>query len=190
MLPLGYRAEGYRIVPQYPPGLPLMMAAARLVGGQCAMFWIVPLCGGALVLATYAMGVRIGRPAIGLAAAWIVATSPAMLFMLMAPMSDVPAAAAWAGAIACVRGDRAGGAAAALAILIRPHLAPLAGVIALWLGGGNRLLPRVRASLPPESEMVSDVLVRTRALLFGVAAAIGALAVALVNARLYGSPVR
>ncbi|HXI27677.1 MAG TPA: hypothetical protein VNG89_04630, partial [Vicinamibacterales bacterium] len=53
LLPLGYRAEGYRIVPQYPPGLPLLMAAAKLAAGQCAMFWVVPICGAALVLATY-----------------------------------------------------------------------------------------------------------------------------------------
>ncbi|HJZ70432.1 MAG TPA: hypothetical protein VKE51_01765 [Vicinamibacterales bacterium] len=175
-LPLGYRAaDGSRIVPQYPPGLPLMMAAAKLLGGQCAMFWVVPLCGGALVLATYAIGVRIDRPAIGLASAWIVATSPAMLFMLMAPMSDVPAAAAWAVAIAGALGDTAaaatiGGAAAALAILIRPNLAPLAAVIALWLAVAS--------------------LTRVRALAFGLAASIGALAVALVNARLYGSPLQ
>jgi len=96
--PLGYRPEpaGYRIVPSYAPGLPMLMAVAKAMAGECAKFWIVPLAGGLLVLATYWIGVRIGRPWIGLAAAWLVATSPTMLFMLMAPMSDVPAAAAWA----------------------------------------------------------------------------------------------
>jgi hypothetical protein len=69
--PLGYRPEpdGYRIVPQYAPGLPLLMAGFKAVAGQCAMFWVVPLCGGALVFATYAIGRRIGRPVVGLAAA-------------------------------------------------------------------------------------------------------------------------
>src|SRR6185295_18195729 len=142
LLPLGYRAEGSRIVPQYPPGLPLLMAAAKLAAGQCAMFWVVPICGAALVLATYAIGARIERPAIGLAAAWIVATSPTLLFMLMAPMSDVPAAAAWAVAVACALGGTRSsaamaGAAAALGILIRPNLAPIAGAIALWLALGQ-----------------------------------------------------
>src|SRR5262249_5897406 len=136
-LPLGYRPEpdGYRIVPQYPPGLPLMMAGAKLVAGQCAIFWIVPVCGGVLVAATHAIGMRLQRPAVGLAAAWIVATSPTLLFMAIAPMSDVPAAAAWAVAIACVLGETrvsaiAGGVAAAIAIMIRPNLAPLAAVLA------------------------------------------------------------
>ena len=113
--PLGYRPEpdGYRIVPQYSPGLPLLMAGFKLMAGQCAMFWVVPICGGLLVLATYAIGRRLGRPIVGLAAAWIVATSPTQLFMLMAPMSDVPAAAAWAVAVACALGQTPASAGAA-----------------------------------------------------------------------------
>ncbi len=109
--PLGYRPEpdGYRIVPQYSPGLPLLMAAFKLAAGQCAIFWVVPVCGGILVFATYAIGRRLGRPIVGLAAAWIVATSPTLLFMLMAPMSDVPAAAAWAVSVAFALGRNAAG---------------------------------------------------------------------------------
>jgi hypothetical protein len=172
--PLGYRPEpdGYRIVPMYAAGLPMMMAVAKAIAGQCAIFWVVPMCGGALVFATYAIGRRLGRPLVGLAAAWIVATSPAMLFMLMAPMSDVPAAAAWAVAVACVLGGSwpaalAGGVAAAIGILTRPNLAPLAGVVALWLLWQRRFTPF---------------------LCFAASAAVGAAAVAAINARLYGSP--
>ena len=138
--PLGYRPEpdGYRIVPQYSPGLPLLMAAFKAIAGQCAIFWVVPICGGVLVGATYAIGRRLGRPIVGVAAAWLVATSPTVLFMLMAPMSDVPAAAAWAVSVACALGQTplaafSAGVAAAVAILIRPNLAPIAGIIFLWL---------------------------------------------------------
>jgi hypothetical protein len=175
--PLGYRPEpdGYRIVPQYSAGLPLLMAAFKLIAGQCAVFWVVPLCGGVLVLATYVIGRRIGRPLVGVAAAWIVATSPSMLFMLMAPMSDVPAAAAWAVAVACVLGHApldagAAGVAAAVAILIRPNLAPLAAVIAVWI-------------------MWRDPAKWSRVLCFVLPAAAGAIAVAMINTRLYGSPL-
>ena len=176
--PLGYRPEpdGYRIVPSYAPGLPMLMAAAKAVAGECAKFWIVPLAGGLLVLATYGIGVRIGRPWVGVAAAWLVATSPTMLFMVMAPMSDVPAAAAWAIAVVLALGETpiaaaGAGLAAAIAILIRPNLVPLAPIIAVW------------ALLAPRK------LSTTRFLLFAATAVIGAIAVAIVNARLYGSPL-
>jgi hypothetical protein len=173
--PLGYRPEpvGYRIVPQYAAGLPLLMAAFKSVAGQCGMFWVVPVCGGLLVFATYAIGRRIGRPVVGLAAAWIVAFSPTQLFMLMAPMSDVPAAAGWALSVACALGQTplsaaAAGSAAAIAILIRPNLAPLAIVIGIWI--------------------VWRGPARARAACFALPAAAGAIAVGVINARLYGSP--
>jgi len=172
-VPLGYRPEpdGYRIVPQYPAGLPLLMAAAKLVAGQCALFWVVPICGGVLVAATYLAGRRLGDADAAVAAAWLVATSPTVLFMTIAPMSDVPAAAAWSVAIACaLRGTRAAGAgagaAAALAIVIRPNLAPLAIVIGLWLAKWGR-----------------------GAAIFVAIAAVGAVVVAAINTRLYGSPL-
>ena len=174
--PLGYRPEpvGLRIVPVYAPGLPMLMAAAKALIGQCGLFLIVPLSGGVLVFATYLIGARIGRPLVGVAASALVATSPAMLFMMMAPMSDVPAAAAWAVAVASVLLDTMAGAAlagvaSALAILIRPNLAPLAALLAAWLVWRHG--------------------VRPRALVFTLCASIGAASVAVVNARLYGSPL-
>ena len=102
--PLGYRPEvdGFRIVPAYAPGLPLLMAAGKWIAGACAVYWIVPLAAGLLVLATFAIGRLVAQPLVGLGAAWLIATSPTMLFMSMAPMSDVPAAAAWATATALV----------------------------------------------------------------------------------------
>jgi hypothetical protein len=183
--PLGYRPEpnGFRIVPAYAPGLPWLMAVARTIAGQCAMFWVVPIMGGILVFATYWIGRRLDRPVVGLAAAWIVATSPAMLFMLMPPMSDVPAAAAWAVAVALAlsetpRGALGAGAAAAIAILVRPNLAPLAGVLALWLAWRDADAGRWRDAR------------RVAWPWFVVAAGTGVIAVAILNERLYGSPIR
>jgi len=191
-LPLGYRPEpdGFRIVPQYPPGLPLLMAGAKLIAGQCAMFWVVPICGGLLVVATYAIGRRLQRPAVGLAAAWIVATSPTVLFMAIAPMSDVPAASAWAVAIACLLGETrrsaiGGGAAAAAAILIRPNLAPIAAVLAMWIWW--------RASRRGSSEGLRHASSRFQfrhALAFAIPASAAAIAIAAINWRLYGSPIQ
>ena len=124
---LGYRptGDGNHLVPNYPPGLPLMMAAAKAVVGQCGLFQVVPILAGVLVFATYVIGRQIGRPLVGLAAAWIVATSPTFLFSSMWPMSDVPAAAAWAVAVAFLvsetrRDALFAGLTACLAVLVRP----------------------------------------------------------------------
>ena len=125
------------LVPVTAPGLPLMMAAAKTIAGHCAMFLVTPLSGALLVWMTFAIGRRIDSDALGLAAAWLVATSPAMLAMLVSPMSDVPAAAFWAIAIYFTLGHTPrsalfAGLAASAAILIRPNLAPLAAVLVLW----------------------------------------------------------
>jgi 4-amino-4-deoxy-L-arabinose transferase-like glycosyltransferase len=97
----------------------MLMALAKLIGGQRAIFWVIPLCGGVFVLATFGIGRRLGGSSNGLIAAWLLATSPPLLFMLMAPMSDVPAAAAWTVTFWCVTAGTmafavAGGLAAAV----------------------------------------------------------------------------
>ncbi len=129
--------DRWAIVPTYAPGLPLLMAGAKLIAGHCAIFWVVPICGALLVLATYGLGERMGSPVAGLIAAWLVATSPTTQRMVLEPMSDVPAAAAWAVAFWCLFGrsvsaGAGAGLAAGLAIAIRPNLVPLAIVPVCW----------------------------------------------------------
>ena len=90
-------------------GVALLMALAKTIAGHCAVFAVVPIAAGMLVLATYGLGVRLGSPWGGVAAAWLVATSPTVLMMAMAPMSDVPESAAWAATfyfMLAQRGDR------------------------------------------------------------------------------------
>jgi hypothetical protein len=173
--PLGYRPieepGQWAIVPTYSPGLPLIMAGAKWIGGHCALFAIVPIAGGLLVLATFGIGRRFGDPLAGLIAAWLIATSPTFLFMLMWPMTDVPVAAAWAAAFYFAFGRArwspvAAGALTAIAILIRPNLVAGAAFVGLWY-----LLRR-----------------RWRdAMVFAVSAAPGALITAAINHSLYGS---
>jgi hypothetical protein len=183
--PLGYRPEvdGFRIVPAYAPGLPMLMAVGKWIGGACAVYWIVPLAAGLLVLATFAIGRLVAQPLVGLGAGWLIATSPTVLFMSMAPMSDVPAAAAWAtataltlfaaaasaSATASAIGAGLGGLVAGVAILIRPNLALLAAILALWLTIRRRFVAGAA---------------------FALFASAGAIAVAVINARLYGSAFR
>lgn len=130
--PLGFRpavSKPDAIVPTYPPGLPLLMAALQTVFGFAGAFLVVPLAGGFAVFLTYVLGQRLfGQPGVSLWAAVLVATSPAFLFQLMSPMSDVPVTVAWTLALVLALGRRPflSGLAIAAAIAIRPNLAPVA----------------------------------------------------------------
>lgn len=177
--PLGYHVspDGAHTVPTYSPGYPLLMAAAGLIGGTRAMFAVVPISAGLLVFAVWLIGCRITSTSVALGGALITAASPIVLMMAAQPMSDVPAAAAWALAIAgamswSIASALLGGFAAAIAIIVRPNLAVLAAVIALWIvmaRDGNRV---ARWS---------------RAVLFACVASVGAVAIFAWNARLYGN---
>jgi hypothetical protein len=182
--PLGYRPVGDRgeraIVPTYPPGLPLIMALAKAVGGGEAMFVVVPLAGALLVLATYGIGVRLGLPVVGVWAAALVAASPAVVFQLLQPMTDVPVAAAWAGAAWFAMGRRrwesgAAGTAAAIGVLIRPNLIFLAAVFGAW-----HLLDGLRVRTARETAL--------RSVVFVLPLVASMACVAAINASLYGSP--
>jgi hypothetical protein len=180
--PLGYRpgpAPG-EVVPTYPPGLPLTMAAARAIGGEWAPFFVVPLLGGIAVFCTYLLGARLHSRRAGLTAALLLATSPIFLFQLVQPMSDVPAVAWWTVALLlALSPDRgatvAAGAAAGFALLARPNLLPVVAALAVLVyrwPSPRCLSPQPRRLLP---------------LAAGLVPAAGALA--LLQWRLYGSPL-
>jgi hypothetical protein len=183
--PLGYRPanrEGdWSIVPTYSPGLPMLLAAAKAVGGQCFMFAVVPILAGLTVLATCGIGHRLHSSPAGLIAAWLVATSPVTLSSSLEPLSDVPAMAMWTSAIFFALGHSASSAAAAgvsagLAILIRPNLVPLVVPLGLWFLCRRDVAGRtVRARLAPAAAFV-------------ITTALGVAAVAAINQHLYGSP--
>jgi len=101
LAPLGYvlGPRPHTMVPSYAPGLPLMMAAALLIGGACGPFLVVPLCAALTVWLTFLLGRRTGGPWAGILAAMFVVTSPIVLFQSLWPMTDVPAAALWTGAV-------------------------------------------------------------------------------------------
>jgi hypothetical protein len=104
--------------------------------------------------------------------------------MLMWPMTDVPVAAAWAVAFyllfgSSFRAAAGAGLAAGMAALIRPNLAPLVALPVLWL------LVGVWRSHGGERARAAR---RIAAFLAGVAP--GAIALALFNWRLYGSPLQ
>ena len=183
--PHGFRpaVSDIAIVPVTAPGLPLAMAAAKAVAGHCAMFLVTPLSGAVLVWFTFAIGRRLMSDTVGLVAAWLIATSPAVLAMLVSPMSDVPAAALWAAATYFALGRfeyfaLAAGLTSSGAILIRPNLAPLAAILVvwkLWAPVAQGFSPAIRPIIP--------------ALLIIAGTLPGCLFIAWINNRLYGSPL-
>jgi hypothetical protein len=183
--PLGYRPgpggdDDWSIVPTYSPGLPMLMAVAKGIGGQCVMFGVVPFLAGLTVLATYGIGRRLHSPSGGLIAAWLVATSPITLSSSLEPLTDVPVMAMWTLVIFFVLGTStvsaaAAGVSAGLAILIRPNLVPLAVPLGVWLLCRRDVAgPFVRTRLVPLAA-------------FAVTTALGVAAVAAINQHLYGS---
>jgi len=177
--PLGYRPGLQRgtIVPAYPPGLPLLMAGLLVLFGRDGPFFVVPLLGGVTIVAAFLLGRRVAGEACGLATAALLLTSPVFLFQLKEPMSDVPVTAWWL--LAILRASRttprlifSGGLAASAAIVTRPNLVPLAAVLGMFV------------LLYSAKQLRSRIL---NASLFSAAVIPGCIAVAIVNARLYGS---
>jgi hypothetical protein len=183
--PLGYRpvdVEGrWENVPTYSPGLPMLMAGAKRLAGQEAMFVLVPLFGGLMVLATWGIGRRLGAETAGVIAAWLVATSPAFLLHLVVPMSDVATAGAWTAAVYLLLGDglastAGAGIFAGLALLIRPNLLLIAGIT-----GAYAVFRRLPDGLGLRHRAA-------RALAFGTPVLAAVVAIGAIYQALYGSP--
>ena len=191
LVPLAYHlaADQKSMVASYASGLPLTMAVFERLAGPRAVFWVVPLLGGLAVWSTYLLGCRAGGPLAGAVAATLLAASPAFLFQAVAaPMSDLPAAAWWTLTLALLFVDRAwaapvAGLAAALAVLTRPNLVPVALV--------PLLLSTWRAIDEERSAGGEDGRRRAAATSssFAGGVAVASLAVAAINTRLFGSPL-
>lgn len=175
--PLGWRAAletGWQ-VPTYAPGLPWLMAVPHAVAGTTGAVLVVLVSAVVTVWATGAIAGRLGGGLAALIAAALIATSPTFLSHAFQPMSDVPVTAAWTMSWLLVARRAPGGAgvAAAIAVLVRPNLAPLAAVpwLVTMLDGGSpgRWGRAVRFAMP--------------------VAAAGA-AIAVLQWQWYGSPLR
>ena len=118
-------------VPTYPPGLPLLMALPHRIAGIDGANAIVI---ASAAIAAWATGMIAGGIP-GIIASLLLALSPVFLYQSFQPMSDVPVTAAWMlSFLLLARGkpDWLAGVACAVAVLIRPNLAPLA-IIPLWI---------------------------------------------------------
>ncbi len=146
-VPLGWRpaaAPGVQ-VPTYPAGLPLLMALPHAVAGVNGATAVVT---ASAAIAVWSTGLFAGGPA-GVIAALLLAFTPVFLYQSFQPMSDVPVTAAWMLCLLCARNGRHGwsGIAGAVAILIRPNLAPIA-IVPLLLAR-----PRWRFAVPAAASL-------------------------------------
>lgn len=161
--PLGYTASpsGNGVVPLYPPGLPLLMAAFQFVVGYCGALLVVPIAAGVAVAATFLLGRRVfADDAVALSAALLLASTPVFLYQAVNPMSDVPATAAWAIALWLAAADWpiAAGLAASVATAIRPNLGVAAIPIAVWfVWQGPQRAVRFVAGLVPAVVVLAAV---------------------------------
>jgi Dolichyl-phosphate-mannose-protein mannosyltransferase len=176
LTPLGYRpgSAPNTIVPTYPPGLPLLVAASDLVIGPRGRFLLVPIFGALTVWLTFVLGSFLVDELVGVLACLLVAASPAFLYHLMWPMSDVPATAAWALAMAFALHRRPwlSGTMVGVALAIRPNL------VLLSIGVGLVAISRS-----------SKFVVERKSLgLFVLGIVPAAVGVALFNTGLYGAP--
>ncbi len=136
--PLGYVPAGRSAnatVPAYPLGLPAVMATGIAIFGSSAPFFVAPVCGLVLLSAAYLIVLAWYRDRqMALLACALLALHPVVFTYSIQPMSDVPATAAIIGAVALLSRTPSkpllAGLAAALAVTIRPALAPAAFVLA------------------------------------------------------------
>ncbi len=174
-VPLGWRPaldRGWQ-VPTYAPGLPLLMAAPFAIAGNAGASAVITVSAVLAVLATGALARALAGGTAGLLAAALLAGSPTFLYQSLQPMSDVPITALWIVAFWALTAEwyGAAGAATALAVLVRPNLAPLAALPLVWIAW----------TAPRDRRAVS-------ALRFSWPVAIAAAVVAGLQWRWYGSP--
>ena len=196
LAPLGWRAalEPGMQVPTYAIGLPLLLAPLHAAGGAVAASLVVPLALAVAVWAAASLAHRLAGAAAAIVAAVWLATSPVALIESMQVMSDVPVTAAWLVCWWLVFTSRplAAGGVAALAVLIRPNLAPLALLPALYVVFGAtraeiRTPVRPDISVDQTSPAGSAL---SQGLQFSIPVAVAGAVVAWLQWRYFGSPLR
>jgi hypothetical protein len=117
------------MVPYYPPGFPLQLAAAAAIGGwNAAPFFVSPIAALLCIGLTYVLGRELGlSKGFSVAGAVILGAWDVFLFHAIQPLSDVTAALwATAAVAAALRARRsrssalAAGASFGMAVLVRP----------------------------------------------------------------------
>ena len=188
--PLGWAPspDGTGIVPAYPLGLSIVMAAFEVMGGPSAVFFVTPCMGIAVLLLVYRLAREWYDADTALFATALVAWNPLVITYAKQPMSDIAATmwivlalylivrATWIAAVGA-------GLAVGAAVMTRPALLVAAAMIVV--AGYLRPTPPASAARERDGEATGPF---TRTL-FGVAALAIVLVVQMaIHDRLFGSP--
>lgn len=152
-------------VPTYAPGLPLLMAIPHAIAGIDGAVAVVIASAVIAVIATGLIASQLGGSIAGIIAAALIGFTPVFLHQSIQPMSDVPVTAAWMVTFALAYRKRSfwSGLACALAVLIRPNLAPLA---------------------------IVPLLIAPKKMMFAIPVAIAGVVLAVLQSFWYGSPLQ
>jgi hypothetical protein len=144
--PLGWvaAAQPAHIAPEFPLGLPMLMAVAARVGGPMAPFWVSPVLAAASIVVVGLAARSLWDSSTALLAASLVAASPVFVNMAIQPMSDI-AATFWmtsAAAAACAGRPRPllWGFAGGMAVLTRPPLLIAVLIVVAFAGWSSKHL--------------------------------------------------
>lgn len=173
--PLGWAPapDGSGIVPTYPIGVSILMAAFSTIGGVDAVFLVAPVAAAITLALVYQLARKWYGAETALFAAALVAWNPVFIVYAKQPMSDM-AATMWMmlALVLAMRGSAVSGffagAAAGAAVITRPVLLVAAALIPLF---ANR---------------VGDT--RARAVAAAIGLAIGVAIQMSIQAALFGSP--
>ncbi len=123
--------------PVCAPGFSLLMVPFRWLLGRDGIFLVTPVAAGLLVWCAAVIARSLANAIAGALAAILVATSPIVLFQAVQPMNDITTAMLWTAVVAVAAGKHAHrgllvGVLTGVAVLVRPNLAPVAAVVAVW----------------------------------------------------------
>lgn len=154
--PPGYQPSQTRdaIVPTFPIGFPLVMAAFIALLGPGGAFYVPFVLGAGVTALTYLLARQWMTPVGAALAAVLIASNPVFVNEAIQPMSDVPATFWTLGAVYAISRRRplalTAGLAAGMAVLTRPPLF-LAAIVVGGMAGrrGGRLLRSYLAGFLP-----------------------------------------
>jgi hypothetical protein len=168
--PLGWRPAPIpgRQSPTYAPGLPMLLAIPQALAGLNGATFIVLGAAIVAIIATGLIASQLGGSIAGIIAAALMAFAPVFIHQSIQLMSDVPVTAAWMACFMFLAAPGGplpvpSGIACAIAVLIRPNLAPLA------------IVPLILAK---------------RRVAFAIPVAMAAAVLAYLQWRWYGSPLQ